>query len=265
MARGSGPGAAGGLTSESMASDAGFLALRDRAYSLVQAAGGSVAETDLLAHVYGGHAPAALRDRLAAPLLGDPRLERESDGRWSLTSARARSAQVALRGEAVTALALTTTGANPARGRVLRIAALHVIGTQVVERFSAVLNPGRRVPRYAAERAGHAPEGFEALPAFDDSLLDDLVRFLGERPVWAQEARHTWSFIEAEAHRLERSVARAVASRRQPSRLGRARARAQAQPGGGRPTAWGQLHAHRPAGRRSQGHLARPATTAGHG
>ena len=61
---------------------AGFLALRERAYAFV-AAGGAVREEALLAHVYGGAPPLALRAALAAPLLDDARLERRADGLWT--------------------------------------------------------------------------------------------------------------------------------------------------------------------------------------
>src|SRR5436309_10865258 len=54
-----------------VASEAGFLALRDRAYAFL-AEHGPADEPTLLAHVYGGPAPLALGTKLAAPLAGDP-------------------------------------------------------------------------------------------------------------------------------------------------------------------------------------------------
>jgi len=61
----------------------GYLALRDRAHALLLQIG-AVAEETLLAHVYGGLTPPALRTQLSAPLVGDPRLQRLTDGRWTL-------------------------------------------------------------------------------------------------------------------------------------------------------------------------------------
>ena len=87
----------------------------------------------------------------------------------------------------------------------LRIAALHVLGGDMVERFSATVNPQSRVPRYVAERAGLEVEALEGLPTFD-AILDDLVRFLDERPICAQEAALAWSFLEAEARRAGRTL-----------------------------------------------------------
>jgi DNA polymerase III epsilon subunit-like protein len=183
--------------------DAAFAALelRDRAYRFV-AERGAAAEEDVLTHVYGGAMPAALRARLAAPLLADARLERDADGRWR---ARRTPAQISA-SPAFTALALVATGPRPGRGRLVRLTALHVRGDEVVERFDATLNPQRRVPRYVAERAGVEPEVLNAQPLFAD-VVEDLARFLGERPVLAQDARLTWAFLDAEARLDGRLVA----------------------------------------------------------
>jgi DNA polymerase III epsilon subunit-like protein len=175
--------------------DAAFTALElcERAYRFV-AERGVAAEEDVLRHVFGGAMPPALRARLAAPLLADTRLEREANGHW-----RVRSAPVELStSPAFTALALVASGARPGRGRLVRVTALHVDGQEIVERFDARLNPLRRVPRYVAERAGVEAEVLNSQPLFED-VVDDLVRFLGERPILAQDVQLTWSFIQTEA------------------------------------------------------------------
>jgi DNA polymerase III epsilon subunit-like protein len=87
----------------------------------------------------------------------------------------------------------------------VRVCALHVLGGDVLERFSATVNPQARIPRYVAERAGLEVEALEGLPTFD-AILDDLVRFLGERPICAQEAHQTWAFLEGEARRAGRTL-----------------------------------------------------------
>ena len=99
-----------------------------------------------------------------------------------------------------TSLALLASGPNPERGRVVCVAAVHVRGGVEVERFNATLNPGVRVPGYVAERLGTARELFEELPPFA-SIADELVGFLGARPLVAQDARLTWAFVKAEARR----------------------------------------------------------------
>jgi len=180
-----------------------FLALRERAVAFLKSA--KVANEDaLLGHVYGGAPPAALRERLLAPLRDDPRLHRLAEGQWTLRAPPGRHVSVA--DAELTALSLTTTGSRPSRARVVRIAALHVRDGDVIERFSALVNPGRRVPRYVLARAGVGPDVLEDQPAFS-AILDDLENFLAQRPICAQEVGLVWTFLHAEAHRLGRAFA----------------------------------------------------------
>jgi DNA polymerase III epsilon subunit-like protein len=181
-----------------VSSEPRFLGLRDRAYALL-ATSESVADEALLAHVYGGATPAALRDRLVAPLLGDPRFERRPDGSWSLLHAAPDLA-------AFTALALAATGPSPARGRIVCLAALRVVDGAVKERFMATVAPGVRVPHYVAARLGLDASVLEGLAPFD-TVLEPLVEFLGDRPVLAQDAPLTWAFVDAEARRARRTLA----------------------------------------------------------
>jgi len=174
------------------------LELCDRAFRFV-AERGLVSEPEMLAHVYGGAIPGALSTRLAAPLLTDGRLARAADGTWSLTASPQADAQ----DPTFTALALVATGPTPGRARLVRVAAAHVVGKRVVERFDVTLNPRRRVPRYVAERVGVEPEVLDSQPDFAD-VLDELARFLTLRPVLAQDVQLTWAFLDAEARRFGR-------------------------------------------------------------
>ncbi len=180
-----------------------FLALRDRAVALVGSET-SISDEQLLRHVYGGEPLPAIRDRLLAPLLADPRLTRFPDGHWALAAKAGR--REPLIATPLTALALATTGPHPPRARVVQVTALHVQHGEVVERFSAMLNPGRRVPRYVLARAGVEADVLQELPGFE-AIFDDLERFLGQRPICAQEAQSSWAFLRAEARRLGRALA----------------------------------------------------------
>lgn len=193
-------------------SEPGFqpLALRERAYTFL-AGREPVAEDTLLAHVYGGALPAALHAQLAEPLLSDPRLERRADGCWAILGPRPQSRGQTLRNLAFTALVIVASGPNPDRSRVVQVSALHMQNGSVVERFSSIVNPRTRVPRYVADRIGLAPELLDSLQPFA-STLDDLVRFLklDARPIVAQDARLTWAFVEAEARRHGQVLAELV-------------------------------------------------------
>src|SRR5947199_8155743 len=126
-----------------MQSDAASFApleLRDRAVAFLSERG-PASEDEVLAHVYGGPAPSALRARMAVPLLADPRLEQRSDGRWTIRGASPATAA------AFTALAVVATGPTPGRARGVRVSAVHVAAAAVVGRFDVTLDPQRRVPR----------------------------------------------------------------------------------------------------------------------
>ena len=176
------------------------LELRDRAVRFI-AERGAVNEDEVLQHVYGGPAPEAVRARLAAPLRADPRLERLPEGAWRLRD-RAEPASPAF-----VALALAATGPTPARARVVRVCALQVRSRDVVGRFDATLNPERRVPRYVAERAGVEADVLNDQALFT-GVIDELIHFVGDTPVLAQDAQLAWEFIDAEARRIDRVLVR---------------------------------------------------------
>jgi DNA polymerase III epsilon subunit-like protein len=173
------------------------LELRDRAFHFL-ANRGSATENELLTHVYGGSTPPALRAKLAEPLLADPRLERDADGRW-----RVRSDAPAT---GFTALALVASGPSPLRAHVVGLHAVYVDERVAIERFGVTLNPGVRVPRYALDRLGVELDALRELPTFGD-VVDDLTRFFDRRAVLAQDAALTWEFIAVEARRLGRTLA----------------------------------------------------------
>jgi DNA polymerase III epsilon subunit-like protein len=173
------------------------VALCDRAFELLSKRG-HVSEEELLAHVYGGAAPSALRERLAAPLLMDMRLERHADGSWSVRGPGVVS-------NVFTALAVGATGPSPIRARLVRIVALHVEAGKVLASFDVLLNPRVHVPKYVLKRIGVESDVLEEQFSFAD-IYDDLIEFLGARAVLAQEARIAWGFVEAEARRIERVV-----------------------------------------------------------
>lgn len=168
-----------------------LIALCDRAYEALGSCEPLDEET-LLAHVYGGVPPPAVRPQLLQPLLNDPRLERDANGSWFRRGAADSHA------DELTVLALATTGPTPGRGRIVHISALHVSGETVVRRFSTTVRPERRVPGYVSTRLHLDPAVLNDLQPLD-TLWESLKRFLAARPVVAQDALLTWAFVDAEA------------------------------------------------------------------
>src|SRR5947207_3255151 len=85
--------------------------------------------------------------------------------------------------------------ARAAGGRVVRVVALRVERGAVVERFSALLNPGTRVPRYVLTSARIEQEAREELPT-SEAIFDDVEQFLARRPICGQEAQLAWAFLQ---------------------------------------------------------------------
>src|SRR5262249_16074031 len=67
-------------------------------------------------------------------------------------------------------------------------------------RFMATVRPDKRVPRYVADRLGLDPMVLETLRPFEH-VFSDLARFLGSRPIVAQDAALTWAYLDTEARR----------------------------------------------------------------
>ena len=80
------------------------------------------------------------------------------------------------------ALDIETTGLNPAQEQILELAAVRMENGQAVDRFSQLINPGKRIPPFITELTGirdemveHAPNIHKALPEFLDFLGDNLL------------------------------------------------------------------------------------------
>ncbi len=94
-----------------------------------------------------------------------------------------------------------TTGVNPATDRIIEIGAVRVVGGQITERFSQLVQPGRSIPRRITEITGittgalvGAPPIADVLPAFRD--------FVGDAVLVGHNLPFDTGFLDAEAARL---------------------------------------------------------------
>ena len=96
-----------------------------------------------------------------------------------------------------------TTGLTPVQGdRITEVAALRIVGGQVVERYVSLVNCGERIPSFITGLTGitqamvdSAPPAAQVVPA----LLD----FIGSDPLSAHNASFDEKFLRAEAARLD--------------------------------------------------------------
>ncbi|MGE4488249.1 MAG: PolC-type DNA polymerase III [Kiritimatiellales bacterium] len=97
---------------------------------------------------------------------------------------------------------LETTGIQPKTDAVVEIGAVRFDGTEPVEAFSTLINPGRPIPPEASAVNGITDEMVAGSPAID-KVLADLADFCGELPLVAHNAPFDFKFLLAavEKHR----------------------------------------------------------------
>ena len=74
---------------------------------------------------------------------------------------------------------LETTGISPKKDEVIEISAIKVIGGEVKEEFTTLVNPGIHIPYYATEVNNITDEMVADAPSFD-AALEDFLEFAGD-------------------------------------------------------------------------------------
>lgn len=105
--------------------------------------------------------------------------------------------------QSIVMLDFETTGLSPAQGdRITEVAALRIVGGEVVERYVSLVNCGVRIPSFITGLTGitqamvdRAPPAAEVVPA--------LLAFIGTDPLSAHNASFDAKFLLAEAERLD--------------------------------------------------------------
>ena len=172
----------------------------DRLVELVQARRGAVGADDAARVLFAlERAPAALaRSLLADVVEGDARLA------WLGT-------RVGLAGELHTetpiedaelvVFDLETTGLSATRCRICEIGAVRVRGLAVDETFETLVNPGATLPSYIADLTGIRDAELRNAPRAELAVRR-FLRFAGDSPLVAHNARFDLAFLEREVGRL---------------------------------------------------------------
>lgn len=182
--------------------------LVDRALRFLEQSGRATAP-DLCAHLFGVRGAAATvgpwAKLLDECLRSDRRFAVLPDGRWAL---RDRPGEAnALRELEFVALAIGATGPKPWRHRVVGIAAVRCSGRRASgpdELWVSAIRPSaaRHLPSYLRE-LDLTIEEIESAPTFADAA-DDLLAFLGERPLLGMDVGLAVAFLQFELRRLGR-------------------------------------------------------------
>jgi DNA polymerase-3 subunit epsilon len=95
-----------------------------------------------------------------------------------------------------------TTGLSPAMGdRITEVAALRIVGGEVVERYVSLINCGVRIPSFITGLTGVTQSMVDTAPPVDE-VVPQLLDFIGSDPLSAHNASFDEKFLRAEAERL---------------------------------------------------------------
>lgn len=93
-----------------------------------------------------------------------------------------------------TAFDLETTGIQPKTDAIVEIGAVRFDGSEPVESFCTLINPGRPIPPEASAVNGITDEMVAGSPAVE-TVLSDLAAFCGDLPLVAHNAPFDFKFL----------------------------------------------------------------------
>lgn len=92
---------------------------------------------------------------------------------------------------------IETTGGSYRNSRVLEVAAIRFENGKVVKEFSALLNPGTRIPPFITSITGITEHDIIGAPVFED-IADELLEILEGAVFIAHNVRFDYSFLKQE-------------------------------------------------------------------
>lgn len=169
--------------------------LRERAFRLLATSGGGLSARDLAVGLLGASSGSVSDQIVASILVGDHRFERVPDG-WRLAAAKG----VACVADEVVTIAIATTGADPARHRIVRLAVVRAGPRGIVGRFDVVTRHDRRPARYLLDAARLTLDDLDQAPTFAD-VVPELDTMIGDHDLHAYAAGWVGAFVDAERAR----------------------------------------------------------------
>ncbi len=161
---------------------------------------GPVHTTDLAAGVLRLRGrPGAASAAVFALLGADDRFVVDGDGLWSVRGGADRPGTPLSRLSYAVVDVETTGGTYQAGHRVTEIAIVEVRGGAVADVFETLVNPGRRIPRWATRLTGISDGMVVAAPAFDE-IAEQVFERLSGRVFVAHNANFDWSWTRAQLH-----------------------------------------------------------------
>ncbi len=175
----------------------------DDFYALLEQAGEALDYREVWPHLFPvANCPPELMHKLVADIVqGDERFSWESDVHVGLATWRARHRDLAE--VAFTVVDLETTGATPGFAKITEIGAVRLEGGREVGTFSALVNPGIRIPEMITGITGIDDAAVADAPPID-VVLPRFVGFSADSVLVAHNAHFDLGFLDYELGRLQR-------------------------------------------------------------
>jgi DNA polymerase-3 subunit epsilon len=105
--------------------------------------------------------------------------------------------------QAIVMLDFETTGLSPAMGdRITEVAALRIVGGEIVDRYVSLVNCGVRIPSFITGLTGITQAMVDRAPPVHE-VVPQLLDFIGNDPLSAHNASFDEKFLRAEAEQLD--------------------------------------------------------------
>ncbi len=95
---------------------------------------------------------------------------------------------------AIVALDIETTGLDPEKDAIIEIGAVRFSGKRIEGEWSALINPGRRIPPFITQLTGITDQMVLKAPPLQ-AVKGQLADFVGDAPILGQNIRFDLSFL----------------------------------------------------------------------
>lgn len=184
------------------AAQEGYPSLQGKIKAFLLAHGGAVPEDALIRHLFGAGTKVELwRSFLQRQVGTDGTIAFSADGRWTLAGFRAGTTGVdSLDALGYVVLDVETTGLKAYSQRIIELTALRFRGGREDGIFSTLLRPDRRLSGQIVRLTGITDDLLADAPAFE-TIVDDLIAFLGDDLIVGHNIGFDLGFLDAELRR----------------------------------------------------------------
>lgn len=98
-------------------------------------------------------------------------------------------------------LDIETTGLSSVNDSIIEIGAVKIVGGQITDKFSQLINPGENIPENIVKLTGITDEMVDGKSGIDE-VMPDFIKFMGDAALVAHNAKFDMSFIKRDAKKL---------------------------------------------------------------